>query len=106
MLSRITAYPSTSTSNNQTTQATRSLNQLNIYPHNKHTLTPTQLQKSKMTRGGAQTTKVHYKGHTDDFLVFVDDVESYKKYLAEKEGEKTTPLAQVVSSFQVFTTDK
>ena len=59
-----------------------------------------------MTRGSAQTTKVHYKGQNDDFLVFIDDVEAYKKYQTEKEGEKTTPLAQVVSSFQVFTTDK
>ncbi|KAB5563547.1 ribosome maturation protein [Coniochaeta sp. 2T2.1] len=57
-----------------------------------------------MTRGNAQTIKVHYKGQTDDFLVFIDDVEAFKKYKSEKEGEKTTPLAQVVSSFQVFTT--
>ena len=27
-----------------------------------------------MTRGSAQTTKVHYKGQNDDFLVFIDDV--------------------------------
>ncbi|KAJ9164911.1 hypothetical protein NKR19_g924 [Coniochaeta hoffmannii] len=59
-----------------------------------------------MTRGGAETHKVHYKGKTDDFLVFVDDQAAHKKYLSEPEGQKTTPLSQVVSSFQIFTTNK
>jgi len=59
-----------------------------------------------MGRGGAQTHKVHYKGNTDDFLVFVDDKEAYEQYKKQAEGEKTTPLAQVVSSFKIFSTNK
>lgn len=59
-----------------------------------------------MTRGGSETQKVHYKGKTDDFLVFVDDQAALKKYLSEPEDQKTTPLSQVVSSFQIFTTNK
>jgi hypothetical protein len=59
-----------------------------------------------MARGGSGTHKVHYKGKGDDFLVFIDDKEAYTKYQSEKEGEKTTPLSQVVASFQVFSTNK
>jgi hypothetical protein len=59
-----------------------------------------------MARGGATVTKVHYKGKADDFLVFIDDHEALKKYLSEPEGQKITPLSQVVSSFQVFSTNQ
>lgn len=59
-----------------------------------------------MARGGAQTHKVHYKGKGDDFVVFIDDTEAFKEYNTQAEGQKTTPLSQVVSSFQVFTTNR
>ncbi|KAJ4414915.1 hypothetical protein N0V85_002940 [Neurospora sp. IMI 360204] len=53
-------------------------------------------------RGGASETKVHYKGNNEDFLVFVDSKDDYNKWVSDK----STPLAQVVSSFDVFTTHK
>ncbi|KAK3957110.1 ribosome maturation protein [Pseudoneurospora amorphoporcata] len=51
-------------------------------------------------RGGATETKVHFKGNGEDFLVFVDSKEDYNKWVSDK----STPLAQVVSGFEVFTT--
>lgn len=58
-----------------------------------------------MTRGEATQIKVHYKGAEteNDFVVFIEDVETMKKY---KAGDTTIPLAQVVQSFKVFTTHK
>lgn len=56
-----------------------------------------------MTRGESTQTKVHYKGNQDDFIVFVDDVEAYKKF---KEGDTSIPMAQFISSFAVFHTNK
>ncbi len=55
-----------------------------------------------MARGEATHVKVHYKGTDEDFLVLVDSVDDYQKWL----GDKSVPLAQVVSSFKVFTTHK
>ncbi|KAH7308387.1 ribosome maturation protein [Stachybotrys elegans] len=55
-----------------------------------------------MTRGEGSQTKVHYKGKRDDYLVFVDDIETYKKWLTNK----TIPLAHFVSPFTVFLTHK
>jgi ribosome maturation protein Sdo1 len=53
-----------------------------------------------MTRGDVTHTKLHYKGNDNDFIIFVDSVEDYQKW----RGDKSVPLAQVVSSFKVFTT--
>ncbi|PON29331.1 shwachman-Bodian-Diamond syndrome protein [Trichoderma gamsii] len=55
-----------------------------------------------MTRGEATQVKVHFKGKQDDFIVFVDDVETYKKWLSDK----SIPLTQFVSTFKVFLTHK
>jgi len=55
-----------------------------------------------MARGEATQTKVHYKGKDEDFVVFLDSAEDYKKWL----GDKSMPLAQVVSSFKTFFTHK
>ncbi|EGR50820.1 hypothetical protein MKX07_001119 [Trichoderma sp. CBMAI-0711] len=55
-----------------------------------------------MTRGEATQSKIHYKGKQDDFLVFVDDVDTYKKWL----NDKSTPLAHFISAFQVFVTHR
>lgn len=55
-----------------------------------------------MARGETTQSKVHVKGKDDDFLVFVDDVETYKKW----QGDKSVPLAHFVSSFKVFLTHK
>lgn len=56
-----------------------------------------------MTRGESTQSKVHFQGRNDDFLIFVDDVEEYKKW---KDGDTTIPLAQFVSTFKVFLTHK
>lgn len=53
-----------------------------------------------MTRGATIQSKIHYKGESEDFLVFVDDVDTYKKWLADK----SVPLAHFVSAFNVFVT--
>lgn len=55
-----------------------------------------------MTRGNAQICKVHYKGNTDDFIVFAEspqDIENWKK-------DSSIPLAQVVNSFKIMVTHK
>ncbi|KAH6899017.1 ribosome maturation protein [Thelonectria olida] len=54
-----------------------------------------------MARGETTQAKVHFKGTQDDYLVFVDDVETYKKWV---EGDTSIPLAHFVSSFKVFRT--
>ncbi|KAG4438175.1 hypothetical protein IFR05_006343 [Cadophora sp. M221] len=51
-----------------------------------------------MARGEASIIKCHYKGKAEDFVIFVDDLESAEKW----KTDKTIPLAQVVSSFKVF----
>lgn len=56
-----------------------------------------------MTRGEATQSKVHFQGRNDDFLIFVDDAEQYKKWL---KGDTSIPLAQFVSSFKIFHTHK
>lgn len=55
-----------------------------------------------MTRGKGSQSKVHHKGKLDDYLVFVDDVETYKRWL----NDKSIPLAQFVCPFTVFQTHK
>ncbi|KAM0451352.1 hypothetical protein ACHAO4_006027 [Trichoderma viride] len=55
-----------------------------------------------MTRGESTQVKVHYKGKQEDFIVFVDDVETYKKW----QSDKSVPPAQFVSTFNVFLTHK
>ncbi|EHK40662.1 uncharacterized protein TrAtP1_003990 [Trichoderma atroviride] len=55
-----------------------------------------------MTRGESTQVKVHYKGKQEDFIVFVDDVETYKKW----QSDKSIPPAQFVSTFNVFLTHK
>lgn len=47
-------------------------------------------------------TKVHFKGETDDFVIFVEsakDVENWKE-------DRSIPLAQVVSSFKIMVTHR
>lgn len=55
-----------------------------------------------MARGGAQKSKVHYKGKTDDFLVFLDDVEEFKKW----QSDSSIPFAHFISPIKVFVTHK
>ncbi|KAI9171999.1 shwachman-Bodian-Diamond syndrome protein [Paramyrothecium foliicola] len=55
-----------------------------------------------MTRGEASQAKIHFKGQNDDFLVFVEDVDLFKKW----QGDKSIPLAHFISSFKIFVTHK
>ncbi|KAK4451644.1 SDO1-like protein [Podospora aff. communis PSN243] len=55
-----------------------------------------------MARGETTQQKVHFKGKDDDFVVFLDSADDYKKWL----NDKSIPLAQVVSSFKIFVTHK
>ena len=55
-----------------------------------------------MARGNVDNYKVFYKGNVDDFVIFVDDVDVVKKWKADK----SIPLAEVVSGFQVFITHR
>ena len=53
-------------------------------------------------KGNASVTKVHYRGNTEDFVVFIDspaDLEAWKK-------DSSIPLAQVVNSFKIMITHK
>lgn len=56
-----------------------------------------------MTRGETVQTKIHYKGSQDDFVIFVDDVDLYKKWQG---GDTSIPLAHFMSSFKIFLTHK
>ncbi|MCJ1445049.1 MAG: hypothetical protein MMC23_005554 [Stictis urceolatum] len=55
-----------------------------------------------MPRGNASQSKVHYQGKEEDFIIFVDDTESVKKW----KEDRSIPLAQVVSGFKIFVTHK
>ncbi|KAK4186443.1 ribosome maturation protein [Podospora australis] len=56
-----------------------------------------------MTRADVTRSKVHYKSPSgEDFVVMVDSADDYQKW----HNDKSIPLAQVVSSFQVFTTNR
>lgn len=55
-----------------------------------------------MPRGNAQITKVHYKGNTDDFIVFVESAADVEKW----KNDSSIPLAQVVNSFKIMITHK
>ncbi|KAI2629828.1 shwachman-Bodian-diamond syndrome protein [Hypoxylon sp. NC1633] len=55
-----------------------------------------------MTKGEATQIKVHYKGKEDDFIIFIDDVETYKKW----KDDKSVPMAHFISAFKIFVTHK
>ncbi|OBT67598.1 hypothetical protein VE03_03761 [Pseudogymnoascus sp. 23342-1-I1] len=55
-----------------------------------------------MARGQGLQSKVHFKGNTDDFLVFVEDPALLKKW----RDDKTIALVEVVDAFKIFTTGK
>ena len=55
-----------------------------------------------MTRGEAGQIKVHYKGADDDYIVMAESIDAVKKW----RDDKTVPLVDVVSSFDVFITHK
>jgi len=55
-----------------------------------------------MPRGNGPASKVHFKGTTDDYIVFVEspeELENWKK-------DKSIPLVQVVDSFKILVSHK
>jgi ribosome maturation protein Sdo1 len=55
-----------------------------------------------MTRGEAEQIKVHYKGQEDDFIVLAESSSAVHKW----RKDKSIPLVEVLSSFDVFVTHK
>ncbi len=55
-----------------------------------------------MPRGNAVQSKVHYQGKEEDFVIFVDEPAAVQKW----KGDRSIPLAQVVSGFKIFVTHK
>lgn len=55
-----------------------------------------------MPRGNAPQVKVHYAGKDEDFIIFVDSVQSVRDW----KDDRSIPLAQVVSGFKIFVTHK
>ncbi|RYO87667.1 hypothetical protein DL766_001345 [Monosporascus sp. MC13-8B] len=53
-----------------------------------------------MVRGNAPMNKVHFKGKEDNFVVFVDDVETFKKW----QKDQSIPMAHFISTYKVFVT--
>lgn len=51
-----------------------------------------------MTRGEGNTTKVHYKGKEDDFIIFVESASAVKEW----RNDKSVPMAQVVNGYKIF----
>ncbi|KAI0176200.1 shwachman-Bodian-diamond syndrome protein [Hypoxylon sp. FL1284] len=55
-----------------------------------------------MTKGEVTQVKVHYKGKDEDFIIFVDDRDTYKKW----QNDKSVPMAHFISAFKIFVTHK
>ena len=55
-----------------------------------------------MPRGNEAQCKVHYKGANDDYIIFVDSPSAVREW----KGDKSVPLAQVVSGWKIFVTHK
>lgn len=43
--------------------------------------------------------RVFYKGNKEDFLVFLDDVDEYKRYIA---GDTSIPMSRFIAKFDVY----
>jgi len=55
-----------------------------------------------MARGETTQLKVHYKGEHDDYIIFLEGLEPYQKWQADK----SYPLTRVVSAFKIFVTHR
>ncbi|KAL4778325.1 ribosome maturation protein [Aspergillus varians] len=53
-------------------------------------------------RANETSTKIFYKGKSDDFIVFVEDPEILKSW----KNDSTIPLADVVNGWKIFVTHK
>lgn len=55
-----------------------------------------------MPRANDPSSKLFYKGRSDDFIVFVDDLDTLNKW----RRDRTIPLANVVNGWKIFTTHR
>ncbi|KAJ5823647.1 hypothetical protein N7447_005987 [Penicillium robsamsonii] len=53
-----------------------------------------------MARGNETASKIFYKGSSDDFIVFVDDLEILKKW----KTDRSIPLTEVLNGWKIFLT--
>ncbi|CAI7641092.1 unnamed protein product [Penicillium discolor] len=53
-----------------------------------------------MARGNETANKIFYKGSSDDFIVFVDDLEILKKW----KSDRSVPLTEVLNGWKIFVT--
>ncbi|ODQ45134.1 hypothetical protein PICMEDRAFT_73913 [Pichia membranifaciens NRRL Y-2026] len=42
---------------------------------------------------------VFYKGNKEDFLIFLDDVDEYQKYIA---GDTSIPMSRFIAKFDIY----
>ncbi|KAJ5453735.1 ribosome maturation protein [Penicillium daleae] len=52
-----------------------------------------------MTRGNTMQSKAYYKGRTEDFVIFVEDITAVQNW----RKDHTLPLAQVMDGWKIFT---
>ncbi|KAJ5961497.1 RNA binding protein [Penicillium viridicatum] len=53
-----------------------------------------------MARGNETASKIFYKGSSDDFIVFVDDLEILQKW----KSDRSVPLTEVLNGWKIFVT--
>ncbi|CAG8905760.1 unnamed protein product [Penicillium egyptiacum] len=53
-----------------------------------------------MTRAKETASKIFYKGSSDDFIVFVDDLDTLKKW----KTDRSIPLTDVLNGWKIFLT--
>jgi hypothetical protein len=91
-------------------QSSNSIATLTPIHHHQHYTSPNPTQTkpnqppttTANMRGNSTQTKCHYKGESEDFIVFVEST----KAVEEWKKDKSVPLAQVVDSFKIFVTHK
>ncbi len=53
-----------------------------------------------MPRANESTSKIFYKGRSEDFIVFVDDLGTVQKW----RGDRSVPLTDVLNGWNIFVT--
>ncbi|KAL4808212.1 ribosome maturation protein [Aspergillus unguis] len=53
-------------------------------------------------RANETSSKIFYKGKSDDFIVFVEDADTLNKW----KNDSTVPLSDVVNGWKIFVTHK
>ncbi|KAJ5941885.1 hypothetical protein N7516_002053 [Penicillium verrucosum] len=53
-----------------------------------------------MARGNETANKIFYKGSSEDFIVFVDDLQILQKW----KSDRSVPLTEVLNGWKIFVT--